>query len=298
MYLHLQINDQRVCVEMEQTATETFTAGSYTYHPRRIALQVRKLATKMWGIALGPGVLDKRLNFTTLDDLQPWAAQDDFSGSFSPSEGAMVVLGRWNEKATVGIALHELAHEIHLRNGGYEVSEELVREVLSILAEREGGLVREFSYEPYFTASNLVAQLYDIWAFISRPFIQRWAEMVEMTTSVEISDLINYYLDRDENLGLERWAQRHSRNAENRNLLLNKLANCSLQYGLDYRRQIIGKLVGCHPEISLDHFIDVFEAILTLDNRYPEDNLGEIIDFCFAPLPRAPRGILAVVGGF
>jgi len=30
-----------------------------------------------------------------------------------------------------------------------------------------------------------------------------------------------------------------------------------------------------------------------LDRRYPDDDLGEIINFCFAPLPRLQRKLLA-----
>lgn len=291
MHLLMRVNGQKVSLDMERAGDQTLTVGEHRYQPARLARRVRKLATRMWGTFMEPDVLDSRFYFEALEGTA-WSREVD-SGNFTPAHGASVTLGRWNEDATVGIALHELAHEIHLRSGGYDASETVVREAVALLAERQAGLVRSFEREPYYTASNLVAQLYVLRAFTRQPFRQSWSDMVTVTTSTGLSDLINYYLDRSEGLGLSRWLQRYSQQVEVRDQLLQALAICSLRYSLDYRRILIRNIVQCSNETPLDRLLHVIDAVMMLDRRYPEDDIGEIINFCFAPLPRPQRRLLA-----
>jgi hypothetical protein len=292
MHLLMRVNGQKVSLDMERAGDQTLTVGEHRYQPARLARRVRKLATKMWGDFLDPDVLDSRFYFEAVEGAYGWSPGGE-GGNFSPSGGASVALGVVDESSTVGIALHMLAHELHYRSGGYEASEVIVREAVALLAEREGGLARTFEREPYYTASNLADQLYQLRAFRRQPFRQRWEDLVTLTGSTDLADTINYYLDRSEGLGLSRWLQRYSQQVEVREQLLQALAICSLRYSLEYRRILIRNIVRCSPETTLDRLLHVIDAVMTLDRRYPNDDIGEIIDFCFAPLPRPQRKLLA-----
>jgi hypothetical protein len=277
---------------MERAGEQSLTVGAYSYRPNQMARKVRRLATQMWGADLANGILEQRLTFEALESgaaISPWSD----SGSFSPANGSVISLGRWDEEGSVGIALHELAHEMHMRSGGYDSSDGVLREALSLLAEREAGLSRTFEREPYYTASNLIDQLCELPAFTRQSFAKRWAEIVALTNDVGLSDLVNFYLDRSENMGLGRWLKRYSDNLELRDALLNNIAAVTLRYSLSYRRYILERVVRCTSEITPEQLAYVFESISTLDRRYPNDDLEQIIDFCFAPHIRQRRRLLA-----
>lgn len=288
MQLLIRANGQQAAITMEQAGDQLHVVGDFSYKPAQIARKVRNLAGGMWGGALSPDILAERLTFEALDGGRPGGPWTD-SGSFSPRSGSFVTLGRWDEQGSVGIALHELAHEMHLRAGGYDASDNVLREAVALMAEREAGLDRSFEREPYYTASNLVAQLMELPAFSRQPFSKRWAELMELSSDVGLSDLISFYLDKSERLGLQRWLKRLSDNVELRDALLGKLAATSLRYSLDLRRQLIGNLVRCDPQTPPEQIAYLLDSIITLDRRYPGDDLGRIIDFCFAPHVRRRR---------
>jgi hypothetical protein len=281
-----------MAVDMERAGEQTLTVGEYSYRPTQMARKVRRLATQMWGADLAPGILEQRLTFEALESgtgMSPWSD----SGSFSPTSGSVVSLGRWDEDGSIGIALHELAHEMHMRSGGYDNSDGVLREALSLLAERESGLRRTFEREPYYTASNLISQLCELSTFARQSFAKRWIEIVGITNDVGLSDLVNFYLDRSEHLGLGRWLKRYSDNLELRDAILNHIAAVTLRYSLSYRRHLLERVVRCTREITPEQLTYVFESIATLDRRYPNDDLEQIIDFCFAPHTRQRRRLLA-----
>lgn len=290
MQLLLRANGQQVAVAMENAGEQVLLVGEHRYRPAHMAQKVRKLAARMWGAALTPDILDQRLTFEALDEGR--AGFGD-SGSFSPRSGSYVALGRWDEDGSVGIALHELAHEMHMRSGGYDDSDGVLREALSLLAEREAGSRRSFEREPYYTASNLIDQLAELGAFARQPFEKRWAELVSLNTDVALADLVNFYLDKSERIGLARWLQRFSASADLRDGLMGRLAVTSLRYSLDYRRRLLLNLVRCDPAAPPEQVAYVLDSIATLDRRYPGDDLGRIIDFCFAPHVRQRRGLFA-----
>ncbi len=292
MQLLMRVNGQKVSLDMEQAGDQVLTVGEHRYQPARLARRVRKFATKMWGNEMGADVLNGRFYFEAMEGPYAWNRMDT-GETFTPASGASVLLGTWNEESTIGIALHMLAHELHYRSGSYDESETVVREALALMAERESGLVRTFEREPYYTASNLVEQLYQLRTFTRQPFRQRWAEMVTIASSTDLADMVNYYLDRSEGLGLTRWLQRYSQQVEVREQLLQAIAMCSLRYSLDYRRILLRNIVRCSTDTTLDRLLHVIDAVMMLDRRYPEDDIGEIIDFCFAPLPRSQRKLLA-----
>lgn len=289
MQLIMRLNGQNISMDMERSGQQEVQVGEQSYRPARLAGRVRRLAVRMWP-EMPPAVLDTRLSFEALDSR---GGRWSDSGNFTPATGSTVALGRWNEDATVGIALHELAHEMHLRQGGYDDSEGVIREALAILAEREAGLVRGFEREPYYTASNLVAQLCSMRAFSSMAFPKRWAEIAALVNDAGLADLVNFYLDKEERLGLGKWLKRFSENVDRRDALLNVLANCSLRYSLDYRRALLRTLVHCSPDTPANKLYQAVEAVMTLDRRYPDDDLTKIIEFCFAPLVQNRRGLLA-----
>lgn len=291
MQVLLRINGQTVTIDMDRAQERVLRVGEFTYRLPHVAQRLRKLTGRMWGRDCPPELLDQRLVFEAINDIQPGGWGD--SGSFTPSTGSSVVLGRWDENATIGIALHELAHEMHMRQGGYDYSDGTLREALALLAERESGLKRTFDREPYYTASNLIGQLAELGTFTRLPFAQRWTEVTALTTASGISDLINFYIDRDEGLGLINWLKRLSGRVEERDKLMNLLALCSLRYSLTYRRILIGTLVKSDPTTPFAQIQQVIEAIMTLDRRYPDDDLNKIIKFCFAPVARTRRGLLA-----
>ncbi len=288
MFLH--INGQMVSLDMEQNSRQVITVGSYRYRPSRMAQRVRKLAKKLWGHEFTFRELDSRLYFETPDNAYDWRYEGD-AGSFTAAHGASVRLGRWSEQETIGIALHELAHEMHLRSGNYDRSDDVVREALALLVEREVGLIRTFDHDPYYTASNLVEQLYTLWAFKNQPFQRRWHELIEITSDCDLADLVNYYLDRNEGLGLSRWLERYSHDVEVREALLRLLSECSLHYSLEYRRALLRNLVRSSSRVPMEQFMQVFDAIIALDERHPHDDMKRIIDFCFASVPRSRRGL-------
>jgi hypothetical protein len=293
MQLHLRSGGQRMVIDMERAGDQSVTIGEYTYRPLSMARKVRRLATQMWSTDLAAGILEQRLVFEALEGgviMSPWSD----SGSFSPASGSVVSLGRWDEEGSVGIALHELAHEMHMRSGGYDSSDGVLREALSLLAEREAGLRRTFEREPYYTASNLINQLCELSAFSRQSFAKRWGEIVTLTSDVGLSDLVNFYLDKGERFGLGRWLKRYSDNLDLRDAMLNHIAAVTLRYSLQYRRHILEQVVRCSPEITPEQFTYVLESISTLDRRYPNDDLDQIIDFCFAPHTRQRRRMLAL----
>ncbi|NJP05998.1 MAG: hypothetical protein HC837_10425 [Chloroflexaceae bacterium] len=295
MHLYLQLNRRTMDLDMERTGKQVLTVGEYHYRPANIAQRVRKLTSKMWEPTVVKEVLAQRIRFETPDNARSWVYGGD-SGSFSPYEGALVMLGCWDEETTVGIALHELAHEMHLRSGYYEESDEVIREALAIMAEREAGLMRVFEQDPYHTASNLIAQLADLWAFQSQPFSQRWNEMIALTRDIDLADLVNYYLDRNEGIGLGRWMKRYSKDTEMRETVLLTMATCSLRYSLNHRRCLLRNLIRCKTDTPIESILHVFDAIIELDSRYPEDDIKAIIDFCFAPINRNHRGLSVAFG--
>jgi hypothetical protein len=292
MRLILHASGQTIHIAMEQAGEQTVMVGEYQYKVSRLAQKVRRLANRMWESKLSGEVLEQRFYFEAAEGARG-ASQWADSGSFSPVDGAMVGLGRWDEDGTVGIALHELAHEMHLRGGGYNDSDGVIREALALLAEREAGLSRSFDREPYYTAANLVAQLTELPAFRNMAFSRRWEEVASLNNDVGLADLVNYYLDKSERLGLAGWLKRYSDNVELRDALLNKLATTSLRYSLAYRRTLIRNLVRCERSMPLEQLFALFDVVITLDKRYPEDDLSSIIDFCFAPVVRPKRRLLA-----
>lgn len=294
MRLLLRLNGQKISVEMENSAPQTLVVGTYTYRPARLAQRLRKIVNKMWGDVMQPGTLDSRLYFEARDGASTWRQHIE-GGSFNRADGALVTLGVWDEDSTIGIALHEFAHEIHWQHGGFEASDDIVCEALAIMAERESGLIRDFDNdpEPYYTSSNLIAQLSQLRAFTRQPFRKRWAELCDVTSSASIADMINYYLDRSEGLGLARWLQRYSKDIEVRELLLHQLALCSLRYSLEYRRILIRNVVRSHTNTPLERMINVISAVMQLDWRHPDENIGDIIEFCFAPLRGSRRTLVA-----
>ena len=287
MRLLLLSRGQQQSIVMEQAGDQKITVGEYQYRLKPMAARVRKLATKMWGKAMSSDILDYRLCFEADLDYRSQGRGD--SGSFSQNEGSIVMLGRWDEQGSIAIALHELAHEMHARNGGYLESDGVIRESLAILAERETGFTRQFEREPYYTADNLIEQLSEMSAFRRQAFTKRWDEVVTLTSDAELADLINYYLDRSERLGFERWLKRYHQDPEVRDILLQHIAQVSLRYSLEYRRTLIKTLVRCPKTIELRQLIGLLDAIVALDRRYPQDDLDQIIRFCFAPVIPARR---------
>lgn len=293
MQLLLKANGQQAAINMDTAGAQVLVVGEHSYRPAEMARKVRRLATAMWGDELAPDILNERLTFEALEGGRPNGPWSD-SGSFSPRSGSFVSLGRWDEDGTVGIALHELAHEMHLRRGGYDASDGVVREAVSLMAEREANLVRTFEREPYYTASNLVTQLTELSGFRRQPFAKRWNELMEITSDTGLSDLVNYYVDKSERLGLEKWLKRFTEDLDLRDAVLGKLAVTSLRYSLELRRQLISNLVRCESTTPADQLAYVFDSIVTLDRRYPADDLGRIIDFCFAPHVRPKRRLFAL----
>jgi hypothetical protein len=293
MQLHLRSGGQRMAIDMERAGDQRVAVGEYTYRPLHMARKVRRMATQMWGASLTPGILEQRLIFEVPEGTSPMSLWGD-SGSFSPATGSIVSLGRWDEDDSVGIALHELAHEMHMRCGGYDNSDGVIREGLSLLAEREAGMRRTFEREPYYTASNLISQLCELSTFSRQPFAKRWDEIAALSSDVGLSDLVNFYLDRSERFGLSRWLKRYSDNLELRDAMLNHIAAVTLRYSLSYRRHILEQTVRCEREITPEQFSYVLDSISTLDRRYPNDDLDQIIDFCFAPHTRQRRRLLAL----
>lgn len=293
MQLLLRANGQQAAITMETAGDQVLVVGEQRYRPQQIARKVRRHATAMWGNELSPEILNERLTFEAFDGGKPGGPWVD-SGSFSPRSGSFVSLGRWDEDGTVGIALHELAHEMHLRRGGYDASDGVVREAVSLMAEREAGLERSFEREPYYTASNLVEQLLSLSAFSRLGFGKRWNELMETTNDAGLADLVNYYLDQSERLGLGKWLKRYSENVELRDWIMGKLAVTSLRYSLELRRQLIRNLVRCEQSTPADQIAYLLDSIITLDRRYPNDDLGRIIDFCFAPHMKQRRSLFAI----
>ena len=293
MQLLLHANGQQTVLTMENAGNQVLVVGEHRYKPAQMARKVRRYATQMWGDELGPDILNERLTFEALETGRtngPWAD----SGTFSPRSGSFVSLGRWDEDSTVGIALHEMGHEMHLRRGGYDAADGVLREAVSLLAEREAGLLRNFEREPYYTASHLIAQLSELPAFGNQPFSKRWNELMEVPSDTALADLINFYLDKSERLGLERWLKRFAANPELRDALLGKLAVTTLRYSMELRRQLIKTIVRCGATVTPEQIAQVLDSIVTLDRRYPDDDLSQIIDFCFAPHARPKRRLFAL----
>jgi hypothetical protein len=296
MQLLLRSGGQQMTLDIERAPEQNLMVGEYRYNTAQLARKVRRLASAMWGDALVPGILEQRLTFEALDGGRVSGLWND-SGSFSPNSGSYVILGRWDEDGTVGIALHELAHEMHMRAGGYDPSDGVVREAIAVLAERESGLRRTFEREPYYTAANLINQLSELATFRKLSFAKRWEEVTMVTSDIALADLVNYYVDRSERLGLARWITRHSEHAEIRDALMSRLAGTSLRYSLNLRRLIITSLVRCEPTISSEQVAYVLDSISTLDRRYPNDDLEQIIGFCFAPHQRQRKSLFAFAVG-
>ena len=292
MYLLLHSATQSGRIVMEQAGNQTVSIGEHRYQIANLAHSVRKHAQRMWQKALTDDVLDRRFYFEATEGARGMSQWGD-SGSFSPANGAMVALGRWDEAGSVAIALHEIAHEMHLRSGGYDDSDGIIREALALLAEREAGMRRSFEREPYHTAANLIEQLSELSAFKSLPFHKRWEEVADLRNEIALADLVNFYVDRSDRLGLGRWLKRYSESEDVRDTLLHRLAITSLRYSLEYRRVLLRNLVRCKPTMPMDRLLAVLDAVSALDQRYPQDDLRRIIEFCFAPVAPPRRRLFA-----
>ncbi|NJN15900.1 MAG: hypothetical protein HC822_06230 [Oscillochloris sp.] len=290
MQLLLRANGRQAAVIMEQAGDQVLTVGEYRYHLASMARHLRRLAERMWGAMLTPEILSERMTFEAIDNGRNPVGD---SGSFSPRSGSYVALGRWDEQGSIGIALHELAHEMHMRSGGYDQSDGVLREAISLMAERESGLRRTFEREPYYTASNLINQICELSAFGRQSFPKRWAELNSVQSETGLADLVNYYLDKSERLGLGKWLQRYSPDLELRDALMSKLALTSSRYSLEYRRCLLKAVTRCTQETAPDRLFYVLDSVVALDRRYPGDDLERIIEFCFAPYQRPQRRLFA-----
>ncbi len=261
--------------------------NGFTYNFGEIIEETRYRVPQLWGFECPPGLLRARLHFSEEKYFNRMVKNEHY-GIFSRHTGAHVCLGLVSEAETYNLVIHEVAHEIHYRQGYYEGADEIVQEAVAIMAEEEYA-VREFDWNPHYTAQQLLHQLYDLPGFGPLPFHERWSLLSKLRTSQQISHLINHYLDEADGGPFRDWLARRLPTPEAARSVLNVVATATEKYALYNRRLLLARLrqiEGVAPLTSAQ-CLALTRAVIELkrlDTIKPQESLTNLMELAFAGL--------------
>ncbi len=253
--------------------------NGFSYNFGEIIAEARQRVRFLWRIECPPDLISKRLHFSEEKFFNRMLKSSQY-GIFNPHTGAHVCLGLVGQAETHNLVIHEIAHEIHYRQGGYSGADETVQEAVAILAEEEFGQ-REFDYNPHFTSQQLLHLLNELPGFGQLTFLERWNNLSRIATTQQLSGLINQLLDDNEGGRLERWLGQHCANPDQKQHILNELALTTQSYAL-YNRGLVFKRIydlNANPGQPLT---GALRQLRELDRRFPEQMLTNLLEQAFA----------------
>jgi hypothetical protein len=272
-------------LEFEDLSGYKIQVNGYMYDFTNILTETRRRITELWRIQCPPDLLQKRLHFGEERFLNHYMRGGHY-GAFQRNSGAYVCLGLLPEEQTYNLVIHELAHEFHYRDGYYNQAEEVVRELVAIMAEEEYG-IRVFSYEPHYTSQQLLHQLMELPGFNQLSFLERWEIVGRVATIGQISFIVNRFLDDSKGGPLRNWLSRRCATEEHARQILNALASTTELYAPFNRMLVIQRL--CNIEgwgtLSGQEVSGVARALTSLkalDRSYPEESLSNLMNQAFA----------------
>ncbi|MEI6043155.1 MAG: hypothetical protein WCS37_02070 [Chloroflexota bacterium] len=261
--------------------------NGYTYDFGRILAETRQRVQSLWKIECPPDLLRKRLHFSELQYFNRMVKTDQY-GIFYRNTGANVCLGLVDEEGTCNLVIHELAHEMHYRQGRYESCDEYVQECLAIMTEQEFGR-RSFEFNPHFTGQQMLDQLMELPGFGPLSFLERWEILSKVGSIVQLSALINRYLDDREGRLLARWLETYCPGPEEDRMILNALAQTSQSYALYNRYLLLHRFIKVSGKYVLDRnqvqtLVRALGVLRELDQRYPDEPLTNLMEEVFGKL--------------
>ncbi|MEI7554171.1 hypothetical protein [Candidatus Chlorohelix sp.] len=215
--------------------------NGYVYNFTNIINATRHRIRELWQIECPPDLIQNRLHFGEEQFMNRYLRGEHY-GAFNRSVGSYVGLGLLPEEETYNLVIHEVAHEIHYRDGNYNRADEILRELVAIMAESEYG-IRDFPYEPHYTSQQLLLQLMELPGFGKLPFLERWKIISGVGDVIGISYLVNHYLDDRDGKQLRAWLARQCGTEEQARAILNTLATTTASYALFNRQLVIKRIL-------------------------------------------------------
>lgn len=261
--------------------------NGYTYDFGRIIAETKDRIYQLWGAECTPDILRNRLHFSEQRFFNRMVKNDHY-GIFNRHTGAHVCLGLVDETETSNLVIHEMAHEMHYRQGYYDLSDEYVQEGLAIMTEQEFGR-RSFDFNPHFSGQQLVDQLMELPGFGPLSFVERWEILSKVGGIVQLSYLINRYNDDQDGGQLRNWLDYHCASPEEARHIANALAQTSQFYALYNRRLLLSRFVqlggrGLLDRNQLHTLVRALLQLRELDQRYPDETLTNLMEHAFAKL--------------
>ncbi len=258
--------------------------NEFSYDFERIINETKRRVRQLWGIECPPDLLRRRLHFSEVRFFNRMVKNDHY-GIFNPHIGATICLGLVAESETLNLVIHEVAHEMHYRQGYYNLSDEFVQEGLAIMTEQEFGR-RSFDFNPHFTGQQMVDQLMELPGFGPLPFLERWEILSKVGGVVQLSYLINRYADDRDGGQLRWWLDYYCPSPDEARQIANALAQTSQFYALYNRRLLLRRFAQLGGRDMLDRLqihtlIRALRQLRELDQRYPDESLSNLMEHVF-----------------
>ncbi len=259
--------------------------NGYKYDFGRIIAETRIRVRQLWGQDFPLEGLRQRLHFSEQRYFNRMVKNDHY-GIFNRHTGAHICLGLVDEVASCNLVIHELAHEMHFRQGYYDLSDEYVQEGLAIMAEQEFGR-RSFDFNPHFSAQQLLDQLMQLSGFGLLPFAERWEILSKVGGLVQLSYLVNRYADDEAGGHLRSWLDNHCAGLDDARHIANALAQTSQFYALFNRRLLLRRFtqLGGRHLLDRNQVHELVRALLQLrelDQHYPDEPLSNLMEQAFS----------------
>jgi hypothetical protein len=258
--------------------------NGYVYNFTNIINTTRHRVKELWQFDCPADLIQNRLHFGEEQFMNRYMRGEHY-GAFNRSVGAYVGLGLLPEEETYNLVIHEIAHEMHYRDGNYNRADEILREFAAIMAESEYG-IRQFPYEPHYTSQQLLIQLMELPGFGRLSFLERWKLVGGVVDITGISYLINRYLDERDGGQLRAWIARCCPSEEHARSILNALASTTAYYAL-FNRQLVMKrvqLIQGWNVLNGQEVAAISRALMTLknlDRNNPGETLSNLINQAF-----------------
>ncbi len=258
--------------------------NGFSYDFGRVIEETRVRVRELWGFDCPADMLRTRLHFSEEKYFNRMVKNEHY-GIFSRHTGAHVCLGLVSEEETYNLVIHEIGHEIHYRQGTYDGADEVVQEAAAIMAEEEYA-IREFDWDPHFTAQQLLWQLKDFAAFGQQPFGARWELLTKVRSAQQLSYLINRYLDDENHRQFQNWLDDRFSSAEATRNLLNAVAVTSQKYASYNRQLLLNRLCDVTGPGTLNpqqnsELLRALTDLRKLDAQYPQESLTNLMQVAF-----------------
>lgn len=275
-------------VEYPDLTGYRLVVNDFTYDFGQILNVTRLRIEELWEIECPPDLLEKRLHFSEQRYFNRMMKNEHY-GVFHRSSGAHVCLGLVDETDTYNLVIHEIAHEMHFRQGGYHSSDEVVQEAIAIMTEEEYG-TRSFDWNPHYTSQQLLHQLKQYPSFDSLSFLEKWDILTQLGTIQQMSFLVNRYVDEANGGQLRSWFNRRLDKPEQARKVLNALATATECYAVFNRQLVINRLIHQYEgweTLSGSQVEQISRSLFRLrdlDQRYPEEMLTNLMEYAFQPI--------------